>query len=205
MMQCYNVTSVDSIRRHRLIMNNLKRACATAVALCHLLISVCSAQTHVHDEGQILLSQEGKELQLSFRIPAINAFGFEHAPHNEAELSIVRTFLQRVKANEGVVLGVNDCQLVRVEESFSHRLLEHHSKASSGHNHESHHGGEHLNHFDIEFTYKMECVNPPASLEVALFEHTYGLERVVAQWVTDTQQGAKTLTSVDTTVFFDPS
>ena len=39
-------------------------------------------EAHVHGEAQLLIAQEGNQLEIEFKSPAINIVGFEHKPSN---------------------------------------------------------------------------------------------------------------------------
>ena len=110
---------------------------------------------HEHGHGTLDVAVEGEDLVIEFRIPAVNAVGFEHAPGTDAEREAVRQALARFGDPAAVVVPSPDaeCEPERTEVGFpgmdhggSH---EPHEEDGHGHEHEGD-GHEQDGHADEE-------------------------------------------------------
>ena len=76
---------------------------------------------HEHGHGTLDVAVEGEDLVIEFRIPAVNAVGFEHAPSSDAEREAVRQALARFGDAVAVLVPSPDaeCEPERAEAGFS--------------------------------------------------------------------------------------
>lgn len=96
---------------------------------------------HEHGHGTLDVAVEGEDLVIEFRIPAVNAVGFEHAPGTDAEREAVRQALARFGDPAAVVVPSPDaeCEPERAEADF--RGMDH--EGSHEQHEEDGHGHEH--------------------------------------------------------------
>ena len=127
----------------------MRRQLAACFGLVALNLS--ASEVHVHDEGQVFISQEGSEWQVQFNIPALNAFGFEYEPSNAKERAAIANFAEIIENSESAVLLDGRCTVLNLEHNFATEH-EHHDahkhddkhdhhdqhKHDDGHNHEEH-------------------------------------------------------------------
>ena len=181
------------------------------------------AQQHVHDQGEVFISQDNNQWLVMFTLPAVNALGFEHAPETPKELTRVKQLVADIeratpilKVDEGCSLDIVEHNLadliVEVEHTFEHNgHNEHgHKHDHDEHNHDKHdhdkhdhdeHEHEHHDHddheeshLDVEMSFQYTCQSPQFSIDFAVFDSASGLETLDAQWITQTGQGAQTVT-----------
>lgn len=170
-----------------------------------LFLTMCFANAgqdnHVHNEGQMLISQQDSQWFFQFNIPATNAFGFEHQPENEQQKQAINGFLTTVQSAKNVLQLDGDCKLIQSDENLSELLNSKMDEATheKDHAHEAHHHeddaehehiGEHIN---VEFSYLFTCQDPVETIEISLFDNTLQLQELSAQWITENGQGAKTI------------
>ena len=95
---------------------------------------------HEHGHGTLDVAVEGEDLVIEFRIPAVNAVGFEHAPSSDAEREAVRQALARFGDAVAVLVPSPDaeCEPERAEVGFSG--MDH---GGSGEDRERHEEGGH--------------------------------------------------------------
>lgn len=147
------------------------------------------ANPHQHDHGQLLVSQEGADWHLEFTLPAINVFGFEHKPQNQAHHKKIESFVNLLKDPSQVLSLGELCKTTSSVEHISSQLSDRHHQ--SEHEHDEH---EHSTHMDVKFEYQFKCNAKINDVKVRLFPHLAGLEQLSVMWVTDKKQGATTLT-----------
>ena len=105
---------------------------------------------HEHGHGTLDVAVEGEELVIEFRIPAVNAVGFEHAPGTDAERAAVRQALAQFGDPSAVLVPSSgaECAPERAEAGFSGMGLggsrDHHEQSEEdGHEQDSHEQGGH--------------------------------------------------------------
>ncbi len=98
---------------------------------------------HEHGRGTLDMAVEGEELVIEFRVPAVNAVGFEHAPGTDAEREALRQALARFRDPAAVLVPSPgaECAPERAEAGFSgmgpEGSREHHEQhEEDGHGHE---------------------------------------------------------------------
>jgi hypothetical protein len=139
--------------------------------------SLAWAQVHSHGEGQLLISQDDKQWLVQFVIPAVDIFGFEHAPETPEQIKQLANQTQKLKTNDGVIDLGQQCLLHKTDIEYDH-----------------HHQQEH-DHQNIEFSYHFTCTSTVNEVSVLLFEWVNSLEHLEVQWFTEDGQGADELNS----------
>lgn len=180
----------------------LPTALLTAAPLLLLLLgAAASAQTsgttarehgaHAHGHGVLEVAQEGHELQLELRIPAINVVGFEHAPASEEQRQAVQRALATFKRGQDLFVpsAAARCELESAEVALGE---ERESGKEHGHAHDkkAHAVGE--AHSELHATWHFHCDAPDKleRLEVKVFQHLLEVDELDARVVTATLQKA---------------
>lgn len=172
--------------------------------------------SHEHGVGQLDVAQEGAEFQIALTSPAVNIFGFEHAPHDQEDHEMVKTGLAELE--KGGMLFVfpkgADCRLEDVHVATSlaghetHEKHEHEHEDHEKHDHEKHEHTDHEDdesaHSDVMASWHFDCAHPEAvgRIDVKLFEHFPQTEHLRVQWVIGNKQGAAELSSKNAVLQF---
>lgn len=177
---------------------------AIAIAIS-IITTVSNAEfrqhgTHVHGEGELLIVLEGKKLDMSFRIPAMDIIGFEHKARTKEQKSSIqnaKTFLR--KGDQVFNLGGSpECKLHRSSALFALTTHDHHDEGDQAdtykHEKNSHHGEEHA---EFHVKYKYKCGKPEKLEKIVfnIFQHYAGIEKVKAAFIIFSKQSSATLTA----------
>ncbi|MFC3152950.1 DUF2796 domain-containing protein [Litoribrevibacter euphylliae] len=161
-------------------------------------------EAHVHGHAILNAAQEGKEVELSFEIPAMDMVGFEHQPETQAQKDKIEAIHELLEQGQKVV-SFNDaarCQfehakiesaLLAEEEHADHhdKHDEHHDEEHAhedhdhkDHDHDEHDHEKHEGHSEFEITYHFECEQPSqlTELTVLLFKQAPSLQEIDASW-----------------------
>jgi hypothetical protein len=160
--------------------------------------------THVHGVGELLVVQEGDQLEMSFRIPAMDLIGFEHVARTAEQKATIRNTKNFLRKGEQLfeLTGSPQCELRRSSALFAlttHDHGEHHEdekETTPGAVTHDHARGE-SEHAEFHVKHKYICKKPEAleSIGFRIFE-TYGrIEKVNAAYIFAAQQAATTLTA----------
>lgn len=185
-------------------------------------VPVLAAQKHIHDQGELFIAQDGNQWHFEFVLPAINAFGFEHLPENDAQQHAIHQFVKQIASTELVLKLNKQCSLDSASESISdvflngehlerdheHDIDDNHKhqdehEASDNHEHHDEHETAEAQHFDAEFSYVFTCKASVNTIEIVLFDRVENLEQLSVQWVVEAGQGAQELTSANRTLKFN--
>jgi hypothetical protein len=149
--------------------------------------------THVHGEAQLLVALDGQALELELISPAMNVVGFEHPPHNAAQIAALRDAVEQLEQATRLFDLPADarCELLGAEvETSLTAEPEHHAKHGHDHgetHHEDHaherHGAEDDGHAEFHARYRYRCQRPGRidGMTVRLFRPFPGLQRIHAQ------------------------
>lgn len=159
-----------------------------------------SLDAHVHGLSELTLAMEGNTLEIQLKSPAMNLLGFEHKARTKNDFSAVR--------NAAALLGKSDslfsfsggrCHLTNSSvdvSGVSDSGLDVHANEAEAHDHEHEDSfSERESHSEIiaSYDYRCESLATLSSMTVALFDVFPGIHQVHALWVTEKQQGGKTL------------
>lgn len=204
-------------------------------SLFFLLVSFTSAvmasenrqhSSHEHGVGQLDVAQESSEFQIALTSPAVNIFGFEHAPHDQEDHKMVEKKLAELEKGEALFVfpeGAN-CRLKDVHvatswadhentktESTEHKQAEREHRAEHEHEHKEHDEDEHEDHeedeqthADVTASWHFACAHPQTvdRIHVKLFERFPQTEHLRVQWTTQNKQGAVELSSTHSVLRF---
>lgn len=145
-------------------------------------------EAHVHNEAKLSFAGSVDELLIEFESPAVNFFGFEHAPQTDAEKAKVKNTTAELNRVDTVLsLSGGECEIKELE-------VEHELGEGEHHHHHSH---DEDSHSDVEIEYHFACqsVGDIDRMKLDVFEHFNHFEKITVVWVLDDKQGRKVLTA----------
>lgn len=170
---------------------------------------------HVHGTAAMDVAVLGGEVEIALRSPAMNIVGFEHASRTEEQEHSLQEAIETLR--DGTALfdfGDAGCRLG--EADVHHQYAGAGDESESGHEHgeaegehAEHEHDEHghdeggqadhdehndASHSEIRAHYRFECGDNPPVIDVTLFERFPLTENIRVQYLTDSSQGAQTLT-----------
>jgi hypothetical protein len=179
----------------------------------------CSAEMHEHAHGEELMQMqsshvhgevilnvvlEDDRLDVEMISPAMNITGFEHAPSTEQERQAVDDAIAKLQqaGNLLALPGTAGCEPgastveTSLKEEHAHHGHDHEPAAEQGHD------GDHA---EFHVTHAFQCDKPGAidSLNLTLFSHFPGVEKVRLQWIHGQRQGAAVVEPGNTAVTFE--
>jgi len=137
--------------------------------------TVLAADTHVHGQGEMLISQENNRWQILLTLPAADMLGFEHSPETEAERKALEKVAERLENNSQILALNGRCSVTKVN-----------------HNLENLRQGWH-GHHDININYTFDCESHITEVHIVFFEWV-ATDLVKAQWVLEQGQGTQDVT-----------
>lgn len=157
-------------------------------------------EAHRHGQAKLMLALENGVLEIQFETPAANLVGFEHIAKSAEQREAVRQADIILKQPDRLFSFVGtDCQakITRVDLSG---VLGNEQHRHDHHNHSTKHdeGG----HSEIFARYQFNCpyAEKLDSVSVLLFKPFPGIEKIDTIWVSETRQGAVSLTSSSSAV-----
>jgi hypothetical protein len=192
------------------------RKCVTALLIAVFLFflnvaGVAAAETrhhdaHVHGVGQLNVALDGNNLIIELDSPAANIVGFEHAPENDQQSHEIHGAINLLKDGEKLFILTPEAQCTLHEADVQsdigggqHEEHEAHG-AHEAHTHDDAHAevghGDESAHSEFEVAYHFECGKPDSlkSIDVMLFSHFPGFEKLEVQMLTPKGQTAVELT-----------
>lgn len=135
---------------------------------------------HVHGELAISIAMVERELMLTWRVPAGDMVGFEHAPNDAEQRQQIQRHLDWVEGAEWLdFTGIETCSLTNAQ-ATSGQLASH----SPGHN-------------DIEAILEWQCQQPlqPSQLHIDIAEQYPAITKIRYEWLTERQAGSGSVAS----------
>ena len=160
---------------------------------------------HVHGVAQLQIAIEKNAVEVELESPSMNVIGFEHAPKNKAQKQKVEKAVVELGDYKNVLeLTEGGCELKKanIESPFKSEHKEHAHKGHD-HKHDDHghkeHGKEHKDedtHSDFRMSYHLECktADKIKTVELTVFKHFPGFEKLNVEWVGAKGQGAQVAT-----------
>lgn len=170
----------------------------TVIALAGEQASYGPQTRHVHGSAQLNLVREGGVVHIELISPAVNLFGFEHAPASEAEhvasqraLSTLRDAARLFRFDSTAA-----CRIAYAEVTPGSTLTTPAADTDPDHHHEADddgHGDTH--HTDITASYRFVCdaADGPVTLHIGLFDAFPAIEGLVVQYIGVSRQGGTIL------------
>ena len=143
---------------------------------------------HVHGMASLTVAQDGRQVLLELESPAANIFGFEHAPGNEQQRTVVREALHTLRNPESLFAFPDGAGCVFQEADIDTPF--------TADSHSEHaHAEAHAAHSDILAGYRFECAHPERleQLRLGLFSAFPRFEELRVQFILGGHQGAATL------------
>ena len=179
----------------------MKRIQFLIVALCALASNISAehhdhshdhefTQQHIHDHGKVVatISHAQNQIYLHLTLPAYNAFGFEHAPNNEQQQTLVDSALKKLSQTSNVVEFQPSCI------TDSTNIVDSHKDMSSTVD----------KHFDVEIEYIFTCPsNNSILISFSLFKTIPSINKIEVQYISDTKQRLVTLDAEHHTITID--
>ena len=149
---------------------------------------------HEHGAAQLNIAVEDNTLHLELSSPAANIVGFEHKPRTTKQRQAVKHAIHTLKQ-----------AMVLFEPSASAKCQPGKTEVDAGALQDSHHHDEHHHHeghADFSAHYVFQCARPDKldTLQLRLFKHFPGIEELQLQLLTDSGQGAMTITANNATI-----
>lgn len=178
---------------------------------------MAQSEAHVHGLANLMIVLEGDEIEIGFESPAMNLLGFEHVATTDDEIQLVEKAEQILESPSTLFsFSGSSCELQNMtldlsgvmDEEHHDEHEEHHESHGTADTHDEHeeHADEdahhdahegHEGHSEIVANYHFDCddIARISSISVALFDHFPGLENINAMWITESRQGAETLSN----------
>lgn len=146
---------------------------------------------HVHGQATLLLVADKGQVLATLESPLDNLLGFEHAPRTDKERQAVQQMAKALQAPD-TLLSFDPqagCKLERTQLNSAvlpANLLQGDQTAPAADTADAGHG-------DLELEASYQCQNPPRTIEVRLFKHFKGLQRLNVEIVSEKEQAARQL------------
>jgi hypothetical protein len=149
---------------------------------------------HVHGLARLAVVVDGAQLNIAFESPLHNLVGFEHAPRTAEQRETVARMMAALNAPADLFAPTSaaTCSPVRIAIESPWLM------GADGHDHDHEHDHDHdhgHDHADLYAEYEFHCDAPSElhGLEVGLFAHFPGIERIQAELATPVGQSATRL------------
>ena len=159
-----------------------------------------SLDAHVHGLSELTLAMEGNTLEIQLKSPAMNLLGFEHKARTKNDFIAVENAVALLGKSDSLFsFSGGRCHLTNSSvdvSGVSDSGLDVHANEAEAHDHEHEDSfSERESHSEIiaSYDYRCESLATLSSMTVALFDVFPGIHQVHALWVTEKQQGGKTL------------
>lgn len=149
-------------------------------------------QSHVHGELEMQMVQEGTRLSIRLQSPLANIVGFEYQPVDAEDKWKLNQAVSTFSSTDWLSMEGQVCKTESVDVSYSWQKQTDHEEHKH-HDHDEHE--QHNTHASMFVDYELLCEQEkmvPAVVD--LFKHFPAIERIDAQWINDSGQGATVLT-----------
>ena len=167
-------------------------------------------KAHTHGEAEMAIIFDNNLLMLELESPAANIFGFEHEPQNKSQWKKVEEIRNTITGHPEKLFTVPEhCSIdtIDIDIPFNQHKENHNKDHDDHEDHDKHDHNDHdreqsESHEDIHIAYAWNCKDNINLIEVKLFDQFTGFEKISVQWIVNSKQGFKTLTSDNTTLSF---
>ena len=145
-----------------------------------------SRPPHIHGQATLDIAIEGPALGITFRAPAINVLGFEHAPATPAEVSSVASAQATFQAGDRLFLTPAKASCAQKSARFTPITYETEGDDDKPDAPQA----------DYEVTYEFVCARPAelTSIDTTLFESLRNAEKITVNIVAQNLQTQRALT-----------
>jgi|TARA_B100001093_G_C26631494_1_gene929092 hypothetical protein len=168
------------------------------------IMNICSANetanlgVHVHGLASIRLAIEKNNVVMELQSPSINFLGFERKPKKKSEIDHINRVESILKSARIYKFTGTNCNLI--ESDFELQTINSNKLPTESHDHS--HGHDHEtddlenSHREIMVYHKFICGNTKTlkALDVFLFDEFPQVEKINAEWVSESKQGKTSLT-----------
>jgi hypothetical protein len=153
---------------------------------------------HVHGLSEMTVAIDKDVLDVEITSPAINLVGFEHKVKTKEDKHAVKNAKLLLNNPEKVLLfSGGDCELINQSIDISSIIATHNhteKKHEKQHMHKDSGGGSHS---EVIASYRYQCkkISTLNTITVTVFKLFSGINKVQALWITESQQGATTLSA----------
>ena len=168
------------------------------------ITNICSANdtnnlgVHVHGLASIRLAIEKNNVVMELQSPSINFLGFERKPKKKSEIDHINRVESILKSARIYKFTGTNCNLI--ESDFELQTINSNKLPTEIHDHS--HGHDHEtddlenSHREIMVYHKFICGNTKTlkALDVFLFDEFPQVEKINAEWVSESKQGKTSLT-----------
>ena len=155
---------------------------------------------HEHGAAALMIAWSGNDLAIDIQTPAYNVLGFEYAPKTDDEQSLFDKSVATLEAGDFIQLNPDaNCAIVSAIVKTELAEETHEDEATQDQD------AEEETHSDIDVSYNIQCQQPDEleSLDMSqLFAQFPNFVDLQAQWISDVEQSAKSLTSDDAVISF---
>ena len=166
--------------------------------------NICSANetnnfgVHVHGLASIRLAIEKNNVVMELQSPSINFLGFERQPKKKSEMDHINRVESILKSAQIYKFIGSNCNLI--ESNFELQTVSSNKLPTESHDHS--HGHDHEtddvenSHREIMVYHQFICGNTKTlkALDVFLFDEFPQVEKINAEWVSESKQGKTSLT-----------
>ena len=153
---------------------------------------------HVHGLAFLQVAVESNNVVIELKSPSINFLGFERQPKKKSEIDHINRVESILKSAQIYKFIGSNCNLIEsnfeLQTVSSNKLPTETHDHSHGHDHET--DGVENSHREIIVYHKFICGNTKAlkALDVFLFDEFPQVEKINAEWVSESKQGKTILT-----------
>merc|ERR1711941_213644 len=159
--------------------------------------------SHVHGVAELMLAQEGNQLEILLESPAANIVGFEHKATSAEQIATVEQAEKLLNTPLKLFSFNGECNIHEVEleehghEHHDHDGEHHHAEHKHEHHsdHEKHEEEHASSHGEISVHYHFDCQSGDdvSAVTLNLKQHFPAIESLSVSWITEQGQGAVTL------------
>jgi len=168
------------------------------------LANSAGIEAHEHGVSELTIVMEAGVVELALQTPAADLVGFEHKAKSAEDIALVKRIANQLDQANGLFsLHGGQCRLmhqtVDVSAVLAQKDSHHHEHAAEKHAH-----GHDDEHSEITMNYRYQCkkMRDISSIKVSLFKTYPSIKQIRVMWVKPTQQGAATLTTDNSVVYF---
>ena len=168
------------------------------------ITGICTANAstnlgvHVHGLAFFQVAVENNTVVTELQSPSINFLGFERQPEKKSEIDHINRIESILKSAQIYKFIGSNCRLIK--SNFELQTVGSNKLSTDSHDHT--HGHDHNNddversHSEIMVYHKFNCGNTKTlkALDVFLFDEFPQVEKINAEWVSESNQGKTILT-----------
>ena len=164
------------------------------------ITGICSANAsnklgvHVHGLAFFQVAVENNNVVTELQSPSINFLGFEHRPKKKSEIDRINRIESILRSAQIYKFIGSNCRLI--ESNFELQTVGSNKLSTESHGHNHNNDDVESSHSEIMVYHKFNCGNTKTlkALDVFLFDEFPQVEKINAEWVSESNQGKTILT-----------